>query len=253
MERRYGDALRLHGRAAAPPTKAAAWYNCSTGDALTDCTISDNSAIERGGGLWNYGTATLTDCVQRRSTNEGGGVYLLSGPNSRTTIVGTIVAGNAAAVIGPDLFGTVTLDQGDNLVGEGSGASGLTAAGDRVGTAASPIDPLLAALGDYGGPTQTMALLPGSPAIGKGVAIAGLTADQRFRGTDSPNPTSALRPSPGRQRPTTEPARAARRSRPSASNRPGRSDRFTTTFTFDPTIFAAHQTIRAGRRRPARA
>ena len=38
---------------------------------------------------------------------------------------------------------------------------------------------LVSAPGDYGGPTQTMALLPGSPAIGKGVAIVGVTTDQR--------------------------------------------------------------------------
>ena len=45
----------------------------------------------------------------------------------------------------------------------------------------------LAPLGDYGGPTQTMALLPGSPAIGKGVAVAGVTTDQRGFALDSPD------------------------------------------------------------------
>ena len=62
----------------------------------------------------------------------------------------------------------MTDDRGFNLIGDGDGAGGFTAAGDQVGTGASPIDPLLAPLGDYGGPTQTMALLPGSPAIDKG-------------------------------------------------------------------------------------
>ena len=38
------------------------------------------------------------------------------------------------------------------------------------------VDPLLAPLGDYGGPTQTMALLPGSPAINQGGAVAALAA-----------------------------------------------------------------------------
>ena len=55
----------------------------------------------------------------------------------------------------------------------------------------------LAPLGDYGGPTQTMALLPGSPAIGAGIAVSGVTTDQRGLPLDSPNPTSApSRPSP---------------------------------------------------------
>ena len=166
-------------------------YNNATAT-LTDCTISGNSAHDDGGGVYNYGTATLTDCtisgnsanagggvnaygpltltactVSGNSAAIGGGVYLLSGPHSRTTIGDTIVAGNAANT-SPDLFGTVDQDQGYNLIGDGDGASGFTAAGDQVGTAASPIDPLLAPLGDYGGPTQTMALLPGSPAIDKG-------------------------------------------------------------------------------------
>ena len=155
---------------------------------LTDCTISGNSATRIGGGLWNDGTATLTDCtISGNSAIEGGGVYLLSGSNSRTTIVDTIVAGNAA-ITGPDLFGTVDQDQGYNLIGDGEGASGFTAASDQVGSAASPIDPRLAPLGDYGGPTQTMALSPGSPAIGRGTTVAGLTADQRGFALDSPRP-----------------------------------------------------------------
>ena len=37
----------------------------------------------------------------------------------------------------------------------------------------------MALLGSYGGPTQTVALLPGSPAIAAGTPVAGLTADQR--------------------------------------------------------------------------
>src|SRR5262249_34168731 len=54
-----------------------------------------------------------------------------------------------------------------------------------VGSSGSPVDPHLAALGNYGGPTQTMALLPGSLAIDAGAAftnpITGLaiTTDQR--------------------------------------------------------------------------
>src|SRR5262245_23531056 len=50
-----------------------------------------------------------------------------------------------------------------------------------VGTAATPIDPMLAPLQDNGGPTQTMALLPGSPAIGTG-ALTDSEWDQRGPG-----------------------------------------------------------------------
>ncbi len=44
----------------------------------------------------------------------------------------------------------------------------------------------LAPLGDYGGPTETMALLPGSAAIGAGMGDSGITTDQR----GAPRPAS---------------------------------------------------------------
>ncbi len=71
--------------------------------------------------------------------------------------------------------------RGNNLIGETDGSSGWVGS-DLTGTIASPLDPLLAPLADYGGPTQTMALLPGSPAIGAGnIALipGGITTDQR--------------------------------------------------------------------------
>ena len=69
---------------------------------------------------------------------------------------------------------------GYNLIGDGSGGTGLvTGNGNQVGTAASPIDPLLGLLQDNGGPTFTMALLPGSPALNNGDPAQLGQADQR--------------------------------------------------------------------------
>ena len=65
----------------------------------------------------------------------------------------SIVAGN----VGGDLDGTGT------TTGTGNITTG---------------DPLLAPLGDYGGPTQTMALQPGSPARNAATGRS-TTADQR--------------------------------------------------------------------------
>ena len=56
---------------------------------------------------------------------------------------------------------------GNNLIGKTDGSSGWVSS-DLTGTIAAPLNPLLAPLGNYGGPTQTMALLPGSPAIDAG-------------------------------------------------------------------------------------
>jgi hypothetical protein len=64
------------------------------------------------------------------------------------------------------VYGRLT-SLGHNLIGIGSGGSGY-APTDLVGTSTNPIDPKLGPLQDNGGPTWTMALLPGSPAIGAG-------------------------------------------------------------------------------------
>jgi hypothetical protein len=56
---------------------------------------------------------------------------------------------------------------GHNLIGNGSGGAGFSAS-DLVGTSLNPLDPRLGPLQDNGGPTPTMALLPGSPAIDAG-------------------------------------------------------------------------------------
>jgi hypothetical protein len=60
-----------------------------------------------------------------------------------------------------------------NLIGNTSGA---TVSGDITGNQTN-VDPLLGPLQDNGGPTQTQALMPGSPAIDKG-SSGGSTTDQ---------------------------------------------------------------------------
>jgi hypothetical protein len=61
-------------------------------------------------------------------------------------------------------------------VQNGAGAGGISNGvnGNMVG-----VDPLLGPLADNGGPTQTHALLPGSPAIDRGRNDLGLATDQR--------------------------------------------------------------------------
>ncbi|WP_445241791.1 Calx-beta domain-containing protein [Microcoleus vaginatus] len=157
-------------------------YNDNGTVEVTNSTLSGNQATNAGGsgaGIYNKaGTVTLTNStlsgnIANPSTTysdgsifptpgSGGGIW-----NGGTlNVKNTIVAQNNAAT-GPDVFGSFA-SGGYNLIGDGTGSTGFTAVGDRVGTAAAPIDPLLNPLADNGGSTQTVALQPGSPAINGG-------------------------------------------------------------------------------------
>jgi hypothetical protein len=103
----------------------------------------------------------------------GGGIDNDTGMPATLTMRNTILAGNSASA-SADLNGSLT-SLGHNLIGNGSGGEGL-AASDLLN-----VNPLLGPLQDNGGPTQTMALLPGSPAIDAG-ALTDSEWDQRGPG-----------------------------------------------------------------------
>ena len=172
----------------------AGLYNRDGTATLVDSTVSGNSTTGgRGGGIANGGTLRLYSVtVSGNSAASGGGIDSAG----NTSLAGTLLAGNIASGTDPDCHGNLTTG-GYNLLGDNAGCTGLTngANGDKVGTAGAPIDPLLRPLAGNGGPTRTMAPLPGSPAVdavgaggckdAQGVA---LTTDQR--GLVRPDPTS---------------------------------------------------------------
>jgi hypothetical protein len=169
--------------------------------------ISDNLASGDGGGIHESGSAILINSTvaNNRATGSGGGINDAGGASLKTYNV--TIAGNRAAVggglanvptsgaswalrntivgdntapVAPDVsngFGA-QISGGFNLIENTSGATGGSfLASDQLG-----VDPKLGPLQDNGGPTFTMALLAGSPAIDMGSnsnLLPGMTTDQR--------------------------------------------------------------------------
>ena len=135
---------------------------------ISGVTITGGN-LAQGGGLSNGGTLTLTNstvsgntvsCTASGGTNScgasGGGIFHDdegAPPSLTATIVANQLAGGDC-----DTGGDTITSNGFNLDSDGS--CGLSGAGDQ-----SVVDPLLGPLQNNGGPTQTHALLTGSPAI----------------------------------------------------------------------------------------
>ena len=155
---------------------------------LSNVTFSGNSA-GMGGGAVDLISGTLTTVnvtIAGNSVdapNSGGGLNVSGG---RAALYNTIVAsntmgtGSGAPASDIDVVSRGTLSGSFNLIGTG-GSGGLANGvnNNQVGVA----NPLLGGLGSNGGSTQTIALLPGSPAIGAGSrSIPGIivpSTDQR--------------------------------------------------------------------------
>ncbi len=185
-------------------------------DSLTveDSTLSGNSANNQGGGILSEGTLFVYQSTLSGNTalSNGGGISISGGSsgdieNSTITnnlatsgsggglfndalsdvyLESTIVAGNfkTDTTTPDDVDGPLNTDSQFNLIGVGDTLTGITTGnqGNQIGTAATPLDALLGALADNGGPTLTHLILPGSPAINKGSNPGFNEFDQRGNG-----------------------------------------------------------------------
>ena len=178
---------------------------------ISDSTIADNTA-GAGGGLLVSGATTLVDSTI--AGNQGGGIFAykkltvinstiadntinlspiaggLTIAEGTATLDNTIVALNtntgdgsvrASDVVASTDSGIVSTSSAYNLIGSG-GSGGLSNGvnGNQVGIT----NPGLGPLASNGGPTPTIGLLPGSPAIDRGSNALddGLVTDQRGAG-----------------------------------------------------------------------
>ncbi|MCC9601933.1 dockerin type I domain-containing protein [Stieleria sp. JC731] len=138
---------------------------------VTNSTIANNVASGGGGGIGAAGgSVNLTNATIAGNTAVTGGGIEVDAQATLTTI-NTIIATNTATT-SPDVSGSL-VSRGANLIGDSSGATWVPMSTDLVNVQAG-----LGNLGDNGGPTETIALLEGSPALAAGLLV-GLTTDQR--------------------------------------------------------------------------
>jgi hypothetical protein len=170
---------------------AGIYVNLGTAN-ISYSTFNNNSSNGSGGGIFNEaGTVTITNSTisGNAATGAPGGGLAING--GTVTLNNSIVAGNTSST-DTDVLGAVAGGSANNLIGDGTGMTGITNGGDgnQVGTTATPINPQLAALDIYGGPTQTMLPEPGSPVICAGAQAgfpSGVTTDQRGPGFANTN------------------------------------------------------------------
>ena len=170
----YLDRATLHGNSVPNAAEAdgGAIFNGPGGKFDIDNSTLTNNSAHRGGAIMNYANFTLNNVTLSHNAagGAGGAIYSLTGTNTFYARNALVADNTAAAAAGaPNAFGTFNSD-GNNLIGDATGATGFTNGvnGDIAGTAAAPVNPLLGALQNNGGQTDTRALGAGSPAIDRG-------------------------------------------------------------------------------------
>jgi len=170
-------------------TAWGAFAHITTGTTLrlSSSTLYGNTSTTAGtlatpGGVYTLVNVTIVNNQNTSATPESAGIYLYSVPCSYA-VTNSLIANNRDVNNDEydcnrrDVATTIT-SGGGNLFGDDGAncAAYLTGRGDRVST-----DPLLdpAGAGDHGGPTPTILVQPGSPAIDGAVDASCPARDQR--------------------------------------------------------------------------
>ncbi|WP_243651762.1 choice-of-anchor U domain-containing protein [Thiobaca trueperi] len=156
--------------------------------AIINSTFSGNRATStspgsgKGGAIWNQsGSVTLINStlVENQTANSAAGGGIANESEQTFTLINTLLAGNTASSLAHNCAGTLS-DDGHNL--DTGTSCGFAATGSLNNIDATSV--LLGTLDYYGGPTQTVPLLPGSVALDAGDATTCGTIPKDQRGTD---------------------------------------------------------------------
>ena len=159
---------------------------------ISNSTLVDNhvSSASSGGAIYNLGAMTIVNSTLSDNSSGTGGAI---GNGSILTVINSTFSGNSAASVGGGIFNqnSATLNLTNTILANStSGVDCYNQPGDTIdtnsnnlietngpsghmcGSPAVTADPKLDNLADNGGPTQTMALLVGSPAFYAGDDVA---------------------------------------------------------------------------------
>jgi CSLREA domain-containing protein len=127
---------------------------------VTNSTISGNHATSSGGGIYSEGALqVINSTISGNSADMGGGIFVETGTAEASN---TLLSGNSASSEDSSNCSGFVGNLGNNL------DSGTSCGFGTNNNSLSGVDPMLGDLADNGGPTETHALLGGSPAINKG-------------------------------------------------------------------------------------
>ncbi len=156
------------------------YVDSSTNVTITNSTIANNQT-GAGGGIYNRGSLTVVNSAFYNNPvgGYGGGLHNISGATA--TLINNTFSDHSSDY-GDGIYNAGTLHLSNNIIANGTTNNNCVNAGGTIstnvnnliednwtcGTPASTADPMLGPLANNGGPTQTMALLLGSPAIDAG-------------------------------------------------------------------------------------
>jgi hypothetical protein len=154
------------------------------GASLVNCTIASNTARGGIGGAGGAGAGSVLGPSGHGGHGGNGGTGIDGGVSGSSSFVNCTIARNNSVPGAAGAGGSPT----PSLPGSGGSAWGSNPTGFQLNVllfSNTPsgnntfANPQLGPLADNGGPTLTMALLPGSPAIDAGSALGALATDQR--------------------------------------------------------------------------
>jgi uncharacterized repeat protein (TIGR01451 family)/CSLREA domain-containing protein len=146
---------------------------------IINSTITANTADTAGGGVWSEEThftnVTLSgNTAPAPQAGFSGGANEFVNDTSSGGFQNSIVSNPQGGGDNCDSSGGLPASQGNNIEDDAGQSCQFTDPNDQSG-----VDPKLGPLADNGGPTQTMALQSGSPAIDRGATVPSVTTDQR--------------------------------------------------------------------------